>query len=262
MRYSSKIFAAFAAFLLLFANLFLHAETPAPPVTGNTLWHWLGIPQGYNKVRDARVNRSGDRPDRERQPPLKRIADPANLDSQNPMIKAAAKIKAEEDLAPQKIKAIKYLGTVGCGCYPDVRESLLASLDDCTEAVRYEAAVALCQVAGNPCKNCDKSGCCNAEVMNKLNEIANGQDAKGCFKEASSRVRAAAANALNACRRKNPTAPLAADPREREGTARRGIESGNEGIARCIGIASASSHAGTASALGRYSIYYQRRTDF
>jgi hypothetical protein len=66
----------------------------------------------------------------------------------------------------------------------------------------------LCHVAGNPCKNCDKSGCCNAEVMNKLNDVANGQDAKGCWKESSSRVRAAAANALNACRQKNPTTPM------------------------------------------------------
>lgn len=77
------------------------APAPAPAassVSGNTLWHWLGIPQGYNKVRDARVNRSGDNPGRERLPPLKRIADPENLYSQNPAIQTAAKIKAEEDL--------------------------------------------------------------------------------------------------------------------------------------------------------------------
>jgi hypothetical protein len=199
--------SAFAACLLI-CGTSIGAEAPVPPVTGNTLWHWLGIPQGYNKVRDARVNKNGNRPENERQLPLKRIADPANLESENPAIKAAAKIKAEEDLAPQKIKAIKYLGTVGCGCYPGVRESLLAALDDCTEEVRYEAALALCQVAGNPCKNCDKSGCCNAEVMNKLNDVATGQDAKGCWKESSSRVRAAACNALNACRLKNPTTPM------------------------------------------------------
>jgi hypothetical protein len=89
-----------------------------------------------------------------------------------------------------------------------VRDALLAALDDCTEEVRYQAAIALCQVAGNPCKNCDKSGCCNAEVMNKLNEMAYGQDAKGCYKESSSRVRAAATNALNACKRKNPTTSM------------------------------------------------------
>jgi hypothetical protein len=201
----------------VFAAGSVHAQAPAPAaaapaVSGNTLWHWLGIPQGYNKVRDARVNRSGDNPDRERLPPLKRIADPANLYSQNPAIAAAAKIKSEEDLAPQKIKAIKYLGTVGCGCYEGVREALLAALGDCTEEVRYEAAIALCQVAGNPCKHCDGTGCCNAAVMNKLNDMAYGQDAKGCCKEPSERVRQAAANALNACRRKNPTTPMVPVP--------------------------------------------------
>jgi hypothetical protein len=184
------------------------AEEPVPPVTGNTLWHWLGIPQGCNKIKDARLNRSGDNPNRERTPPLKRIADPSNLEAQNPAIKTAAKIKTEEDLAPQKIKAIKYLATIGCGCYPGVRDALLAALSECNEEVRYEAAIALCQVAGNPCKNCDKTGCCNAEVMNKLNEMAYGQDAKGCCIESSARVRQAAANALNACRRKNPTTSL------------------------------------------------------
>jgi hypothetical protein len=203
----------------------------APSVSGNTLWHWLGIPQGYNKVRDARVNRSGDNPGRERLPPLKRIADPENIYSQNPAIQTAAKIKAEEDLAPQKIKAIKYLGTVGCSCYPGVREALLAALEDCTEAVRYEAAIALCQVAGNPCKHCDKSGCCNAEVMNKLNDMAYGQDAKGCCKEPSERVRQAAANALNACKRKNPTTPMIPVPETvPEGSERKPIPAPNEDI--------------------------------
>jgi hypothetical protein len=77
----------------------------------------------------------------------------------------------------------------------------LASLDDCTEAVRYEAAVAFCQAAGNPCCHCGKS-CCNAKVMEKLHDVAFGQDESGCNKESSARVRAAAEMALNACRRK------------------------------------------------------------
>jgi hypothetical protein len=62
-------------------------------------------------------------------------------------------------------------------------------------------------VAGNPCSLCTK-GCCNAEVMSKLQDMAFGQDDKCCYKEASSRVRAAAENALNAC--KNKTAPTTA----------------------------------------------------
>jgi outer membrane biosynthesis protein TonB len=142
---------------------------------------------------------------------LKRIADPENLESDNPAIKKAAEIKKEEDLKKQKIKAIKYLATVGCGCYPGVREALLAALDDCTEEVRLEAAVAFCEAAGNHCNRCE-NGCCNAEVMQKLHEMAYGQDEKGCMIESSAEVRAAAANALNACSLKHPPGPAAQTP--------------------------------------------------
>jgi hypothetical protein len=184
-------------------GLVMADAAPGAPAAPNTLWHFLGIPQGYQKIKDANANKRGNNPQRERKPPLKRIADPENLESQNPAIKAAAKIKTEEDLAPQKVKAIKYLATIGCGCYPGVRDALLAALDDCTEEVRYEAAVAFCQVAGNHCDKCGNT-CCNAAVMSKLEEKAHGQDEEGCCKESSSRVRAAAENALNACRRKLP----------------------------------------------------------
>ena len=126
------------------------AAAAAQPPT--TLWNFLGIPQGTHKVRDALTNQNGNHPQRERLPALKQIADPANLNSPNPAIKVAAKVKAESDLAPQKIKAIKYLATLCCGCAKnkdDVKDALLAALDDCTEEVRFEAAMALCQCAGN-----------------------------------------------------------------------------------------------------------------
>jgi HEAT repeat protein len=173
-----------------------------------TLWSFLGIPQAANKIRDAATNRLGNSPDSERTNPLTRIADPANLQSPNPSIQAAAKIKQQEDLAPQKIKAIKYLATVGCGCYQnkkgvDVRAALLDSLDDCTEEVRYEAAKALAKVAGDCCDKCGDS-CCNAKVMNKLKELADGTDERCCQKEPSERVRQAARQALNACKNKLP----------------------------------------------------------
>lgn len=190
------------------------ATAAEPPPSPPTLWSFLGIPQGVNKVRDAQVNKRGNHPLKERQPELKRIADPANLESPNPAIKAAAKIKAEEDLAPQKVKAIKYLATIGCGCYPGVREALLAALDDCTEEVRYAAAVAFCQAAGNPCKFCDRAGCCNAAVIAKLDDMAHGMDEEGCFKESSARVRAAAENAANACRMVVPPEPEPAPKKE------------------------------------------------
>jgi hypothetical protein len=173
------------------------AGVPGP----TTLWNFLGIPQGINKVFDATVNRHGKHPGLERKDALKRIADPANLESEVPAIKAAAEIKADADLAKQKVKAIRYLSDVGCGCSSqkaNVQEALLAALDDCTEEVRYEAALAFCRTSGNPCSACGAS-CCGEDVTAKLKDMAFGQDDEGCYHESSSRVRAAAMNALNAC---------------------------------------------------------------
>lgn len=175
----------------------------APPIppreTPVTFWEKLG----FGRVRDALVNARGNRPQWEWKMPLKRIGDPANMLSSNQAIATAAKIKIDQDLAPQKIKAIKYLATVCCACKgykKEVQEALLASLDDCTEEVRYAAALAICQCSGNLCQTCNSPSCCSPEVMNKLNELATKRDENGCFVEPSARVRAAALNALNACR--------------------------------------------------------------
>ncbi len=192
---------------------------PIPPRdTPVTFWDKLG----FGRTRDALLNRRGNNPQREFKMPLKRIGDPANMLSGNQAIATAAKIKVDQDLAPQKIKAIKYLATICCGCKgykKEVKEALLASLDDCTEEVRYQAAIALCECAGNVCQTCNSPSCCSAEVMNKLNELATKKDEKGCFVEPSARVRAAALNALNACREVHaPTTPTtegAPKPKER-----------------------------------------------
>lgn len=188
----------------------------APPIppreTPVTFWDKLG----FGRVRDAVVNARGNRPQWEWKMPLKRIGDPANMLSSNQAIATAAKIKIDQDLAPQKIKAIKYLATVCCACKgykKEVQEALLASLDDCTEEVRYAAALAICQCTGNLCQTCNSPSCCSAEVMNKLNELATKRDENGCFIEPSARVRAAALNALNACRAVHaPTTPAPETP--------------------------------------------------
>ncbi len=179
------------------------ALVSAPQVSAapTTFWNFLGISQGWNKISGALVNRNGNHPGLEKPPPLKALTDAANLESPNPAIKKAAEIKQQEDLKKQKIKGIKYLAKVGCGCYPGIKKALLAALDDCTEEVRYEAAMAFCKAAGDPCKSCDGDGCCAADVMTKLQDIANGRTAEGCWTEPSKRVRQTAANALNACRR-------------------------------------------------------------
>jgi hypothetical protein len=204
------------------AKVSLPAAAPGGP---GTFWNLLGIPQGTQAVRDARLNRRGNNPERERVPPLKRIADPANLESKNPAIAAAAKIKKDQDLAPQKIKAIKYLGSIACCCptnKDDVKNALLAALDDCTDEVRQAAATAICQAAGNPCTICNDCSCCAADVMNKLNQIANEQDEKGCWKESNATVRQAASLALEACRRvRGPTLAEVAPPEKEEPKERR-----------------------------------------
>jgi hypothetical protein len=187
-------------FSLSLATLLLLAEAGAGIARADlTLWNWLGIPQGVNKIRDATVNRNGNRPWAERKPPLKGIADPANLESNNPAIKKAAEIKQQEDLAKQKIKAIKYLARIGCGCYPGVKEALMAALDDCTEVVRYTAARQIGIAASQQCRVCNRSCCCDEDMMKKLAEIAYERDDCGCFIEPSERVRAAARQSLMVC---------------------------------------------------------------
>jgi iron complex outermembrane receptor protein len=186
-------------------------EPPAAP----TLPNFLGIPDGLNKVTDALRNRRGVRPQRERTPPLKRIVDAAPPGIDNPALEAAAAAKADADLSPQKIKAIKYLATVGCQCQKyreDVKNALLSALDDCDEEVRYEAAVALCKIAASTCPPCGKKDCCDADVMAKLTQVAEGRDAQDCWLEPSARVRAAAELALATCERvRGSRAPVVPD---------------------------------------------------
>lgn len=140
-------------------------------------------------------------------PPLLPITDPANLNSPDPAIKAAAEIKSEEDSAPQKIAALRYLATIGCaGCYEGVEEAFIKSMEDCTEEVRYEAVLAVRATACS-CDHCDKcsgggcryGSCCSAKIQKKLQDLAYGTDDDGCPKESSERVRRQARLALEQC---------------------------------------------------------------
>lgn len=225
-----RIPARFVAVLtLIFAAQSAWSAEPPPPPAPVTLSSFLGIQQLVDKCKEHKVVHKEKKAEKTalqgphpclthlpcvgplcghlcqcpkcqlKKPPVKPLADPENLQSQNPAIKAAAEIKTEEDLAPQKIKALRYLATIGCGCYPQVKPALLAALDDCTEQVRVEAALALLRVAGNPCAICNSSTCCDPEVREKLRDKAHGMDAQGCWKEPSASVRSAAAAALRAC---------------------------------------------------------------
>jgi hypothetical protein len=169
-------------------------QAEAPP----TVWHALGLPQAYSHFRTTIPNRWGNRPGLEPKPPLKKIADPANLQSDVPAIKKAAEIKGQEDLAPQKIKAIKYLAKQGCGCYGGVADALKGALEDCTEEVRYEAALAITQALDSHCEVCNKT-CCTKELAAKMYERAYERDETGCFIESSDRVRQALQEAVSIC---------------------------------------------------------------
>lgn len=189
---------------------------PAQPCCPKqTLPQWLGITglvKGIGGLLGRVRSRLGSRfPGLEAKPELLPITDPANANSDNPAVAEAAAVKGEEDAAAQKAKAIRYLGTIGCGgCYPEVEQAILAALDDCTEVVRYEAVKALRSTAGQPCCLCKADSCCGPDVMKKLRSIAFDTDGKGCFKEDSPRVRRNARLAIAAC----GSPPALAEPTE------------------------------------------------
>ncbi len=197
--------STFAAICLLTSSSLFGqgvAGAVAPPASP-TLWSFLGIPQGAQKVQGALFNRRGNTPRLEPDTPMRALNDPRNLFSKVPAIKKAAEIKQAEDLKPQKIKSIKYLTSIGCGCYDkdgSVTDALVAAMEDCTEEVRLATLQAVKESAENKCcNNCGQVCCCNEKLMTKLAEIAYERDDTGCYKEPSARVREAAAAALRSC---------------------------------------------------------------
>jgi hypothetical protein len=188
----------------------VNVSTPTQPCCPHeTLWQFLGVTGGAKflaGIIERIRNRLGSVfPGLESTPPVLAITDPKMAASSNPAEAAAAGAKADEDAAPQKIKAIRYLATLGCaGCYPGIEDALLESLDDCTEEVRYEAAKALRELSGKPCSTCKTKSCCSPKVLKKLDEVANKME-KGCYKEPSARVRREARLAMAGCGGSPPT---------------------------------------------------------
>lgn len=197
----SKVVVQFLAVFTLISTTGCIA--PQPPVP--TVWQKLGIPQAGARMRDGLVNRRGNFPGLEKKPPVLALADPANLDPAMPeMIKAAAEIKQDQDLKKQKIKALKFLAEVNCGCYNEddkVEAAFLEALDDCDPDVRKAAVSALDKAAGN-CPQCCRTGCevtcCTEKILDKLQDLAFGTQ-NGCYKEPVEEIRSAAKDLFCKC---------------------------------------------------------------
>ena len=177
----------------------------ANPIKAPSVWDKLAIPQATAFLRDSTINRFGNFPKLEKKPPLLKIADPENLKAEKPeALKTAAKIKQDQDLKKQKIKAIKFLAGVNCGCYnkdDQVVKAFLESLADCDPDVRMAAVEGLTKAAGNcaKCKNRCQPNCCTEDILKKVQEIASGTDETGCCKEPVAEIREAAKALLCAC---------------------------------------------------------------
>lgn len=179
-------------------------EGAAVPAAPTTIWNRLGFPEGMRKLRGNLTNRRGNNPQREPKVALKALNNPANLAEDMPkVVQEAAKVKIQEDLAPQKIKAIKYLTQIGCACYDktgEITKALIASSEDCTEEVRLVTMESIHAAAqGKCCANCGMKCCCKPELTMQLSKIVYDRDDTGCYIEPSKRVREAALRALCAC---------------------------------------------------------------
>jgi hypothetical protein len=177
----------------------------APPAGPQcTIWDFLGVKTlcaELGMVANCGLNLLGTQfPGLASALPMTSLTNPAAAASSNPAVAAAASAKADENAAPQKVAALRYLGTLGCGgCYPEVEKALLAGLDDCIEVVRFEAASALAETSRNQCRYCTSNRCCSANIRKKLIEIATKTNDNGCYTEPSARVRRMARVALCNC---------------------------------------------------------------
>jgi len=186
-------------------NTTIVAIAPAPSASSCTLPQFLGLPAigqalggGLQRIGSRLLNGldlTGRFPGLQPTPPVLPLTDPANMEEgAPPAVQAAAEIKQEEDAAPQKIMALRYLATLGCGgCYEKVEDALLEGMGDCTEAVRFEAVKALQCRPECGCKFCNAPSCCSLKIRKKLMELTT------CEKEPSARIRRMARIALQCC---------------------------------------------------------------
>jgi hypothetical protein len=115
---------------------------------------------------------------------------PSAADLAQPGVAGASDaIKKDALEAKMRQEKVRFLGTVDCRYYPDAIGALTAALrTDGSECVRHEAALAL----GHGC-------CCNQKTIDALDASVSGTEKDGNPAERSTRVRCAAAIALERC---------------------------------------------------------------
>ncbi len=124
--------------------------------------------------------------------------------------------KEEAKKDPIKVQAIQYLAKLDSRSYPEIVDTLLASLDDASEKVRYEALSALnakqlgalclhrqaspSSATGATPQACDCAGCVfRKKVIDRLNALLLAQDEMGGLKEKSQRIRDLATEMIESC---------------------------------------------------------------
>lgn len=175
---------------------------PYPAMPGEpTIWSKLGVSASQREYRARQICKTpGGQLIGKMMNPLSVLSGglisplcpttPSLAELQDPgAIGAAAKVKQDRAGAEDRVKAVRYLGTVDCHYWPEAEDALIAALRvDRNECVRYEAAVTL----ANGC-------CCTPKVMIALAAAVSCSQADDNPIEKSGRVRAAAANALDKC---------------------------------------------------------------
>ncbi len=137
----------------------------APP---KTLFELLNLDQSSSK---------------EAKPPLRALVDPSGLEAD--WFHSEPSVKKGVEAEKQKIKAVRYLGSLSLCCHDEVSKAFYDILEDPIRSVRLEAAKAInkAMTRGEPCPNCQKRRQIPERLLQKIRERAKGKDALGRWLE-------------------------------------------------------------------------------
>lgn len=155
---------------------------------------------------------SGDAPATASPPPAAAAAPEADAaPPPQPPAELTAQIAAASDPATEatKIEALRFLARQDCACYPETIDTILAALDDCSEAVRYAALRALWHSQNTAvCVICRQrhrgavayySCPCEIKTITRVSQLLLDRDHYSRLREGSPRVRNLARIILTEC---------------------------------------------------------------